>query len=60
MTAATTIFGMVPLAFMSGEGHETFNPMGVAVVFGLSFSTLVTLVLMPVMYSYIKDRKRET
>ncbi len=51
MTAATTIFGMIPLALMGGEGHETFNPMGVAVVFGLGFSTLVTLVIMPCIYS---------
>lgn len=53
MTAMTTIFGMVPLALMSGEGHETYNPMGVAVVFGLTFSTLVTLVLIPCMYSMV-------
>ncbi len=53
MTAATTIFGMLPLALVSGEGHETYNPMGVAVVFGLTFSTLVTLVLIPCMYSAV-------
>lgn len=53
MTAATTIFGMVPLALVSGEGHETYNPMGVAVVFGLTFSTLVTLVLIPCMYAAV-------
>lgn len=53
MTATTTICGMVPLAMMSGEGHETYNPMGVAVVFGLTFSTLVTLVLIPCMYSMV-------
>lgn len=53
MTATTTIFGMLPLALASGEGHETYNPMGVAVVFGLTFSTLVTLVLIPCMYSAV-------
>ncbi|HNT26953.1 MAG TPA: efflux RND transporter permease subunit [bacterium] len=60
MTATTTIFGMLPLALVSGEGHETYNPMGVAVVFGLAFSTLVTLVLIPCMYSTIDGflRKR--
>jgi HAE1 family hydrophobic/amphiphilic exporter-1 len=53
MTATTTIGGMVPLAMMSGEGHEMFNPMGVAVVFGLAVSTLVTLILIPVMYASV-------
>jgi HAE1 family hydrophobic/amphiphilic exporter-1 len=53
MTATTTIGGMIPLAMMSGEGHETFNPMGVAVVFGLAVSTLITLILIPVMYASI-------
>ena len=53
MTATTTIGGMVPLALMSGEGHEMFNPMGVAVVFGLAVSTLITLVLIPVMYASV-------
>ena len=53
MTALTTIFGMIPLTLMSGEAHEIFNPMGVAVVFGLTFSTMVTLVLIPCMYSMV-------
>ncbi|HPM46136.1 MAG TPA: efflux RND transporter permease subunit [bacterium] len=59
MTATTTICGMVPLAMMSGEGHETYNPMGVAVVFGLTFSTLVTLVLIPCMYSAVDSFLRK-
>ena len=53
MTATTTIGGMAPLAMMSGEGHEMFNPMGVAVVFGLAVSTLITLILIPVMYASV-------
>jgi len=51
MTATTTIFGMLPLALMRGESHETFNPMGIAVVFGLAFSTVVTLILVPCVYA---------
>lgn len=53
MTAMTTIFGMIPLALMRGDAHEVFNPMGVAVVFGLAVSTLITLILIPVMYSSV-------
>ncbi len=59
MTASTTICGMIPLAFMRGEGHETFNPMGIAVVFGLAFSTLITLILMPVVFSFIDSSLRK-
>jgi HAE1 family hydrophobic/amphiphilic exporter-1 len=53
MTATTTISGMLPLALMQGEGHEAFQPMGVAVVFGLMVSTLITLILMPSIYGLI-------
>ncbi|HQJ61129.1 MAG TPA: efflux RND transporter permease subunit, partial [bacterium] len=59
MTALTTIFGMIPLTLMSGEAHEIFNPMGVAVVFGLTFLTLVTLVLIPCMYSAVDSFLRK-
>ncbi|HPA56458.1 MAG TPA: efflux RND transporter permease subunit [bacterium] len=59
MTAMTTIFGMIPLTLMRGEAHEIFNPMGVAVVFGLTFSTLVTLVLIPCMYSAVDSFLRK-
>ncbi len=60
MTATTTIFGMIPLAIMRGESHEVFNPMGIAVVFGLTFSTLITLILVPSIYSMVDEflRKR--
>lgn len=50
MTSATTILGMLPLAINPGEGSELWSPMGIAVIGGLVFSTLVTLVLVPVGY----------
>ncbi len=53
MTAMTTILGMLPLAVMAGEGSEIWRPMGIAVIGGLVFSTMVTLVLIPVMYGFI-------
>ncbi len=51
MTSATTILGMLPLALSKGSGSELWSPMGIAVIGGLIFSTLVTLVLVPVVYS---------
>ncbi len=50
MTALTTILGMVPMAISSGEGAEMWQPMGVAVIGGLTFSTLLTLFYVPAMY----------
>ena len=50
MTSATTILGMLPLAMSTGSGSELWKPMGIAVIGGLVFSTLVTLVVVPVIY----------
>ena len=50
MTSLTTILAMLPLAMSKGEGAELWSPMGIAVIGGLVFSTLVTLVLVPVVY----------
>ncbi len=56
MTAITTILGMLPLAISTGEGSEMWQPLGISVIFGLLVSTLVTLVLVPVMYSIFETR----
>jgi HAE1 family hydrophobic/amphiphilic exporter-1 len=58
MTAATTILGMLPLALSKGEGSEIWSPMGITVIGGLVFSTIVTMVIVPVMYG-IFARKGE-
>jgi hydrophobic/amphiphilic exporter-1 (mainly G- bacteria), HAE1 family len=58
MTALTTMLGMLPLALSTGEGSEIWSPMGITVIGGLIFSTLVTMVLVPVMYG-IFARKGE-
>jgi hydrophobic/amphiphilic exporter-1 (mainly G- bacteria), HAE1 family len=58
MTALTTMLGMLPLALSTGEGSEIWSPMGITVIGGLVFSTLVTMVIVPVMYG-IFARKGE-
>ncbi|MFR7708696.1 MAG: efflux RND transporter permease subunit, partial [Alistipes inops] len=63
MTSLTTILGMFPMALSLGEGSELWQPMGVAVIGGLTFSTILTLVAVPVMYSLfggagVKRRRR--
>ena len=50
MTTLTTILGMVPMAVSQGEGSEMWRPLGVAVIGGLTISTILTLVLVPVLY----------
>ncbi|MCL1974172.1 MAG: efflux RND transporter permease subunit, partial [Bacteroidetes bacterium] len=51
MTSLTTILGMIPLAIGSGEGSEIWQPMGIAIVGGLTFSTILTLLVIPAVYS---------
>lgn len=50
MTTLTTILGMVPMAIGGGQGSEMWQPMGTAVIGGLTFSTILTLLFVPVLY----------
>ena len=52
MTTLAMIFGMVPLAFSSGEGAEQRAPMGQTVIGGIITSSILTLVVVPVIYTY--------
>ena len=56
MTTLTTVLGMVPMALGIGEGSEMWQSMGVSVAFGLTVSTLVTLVLIPTLYTAMEGR----
>ncbi len=51
MTSLTTILGMLPLALGVGEGSELWQPMGIAIIGGLTFSTILTLIVIPAVYS---------
>ncbi len=50
MTTLTTVLGMIPMAAGHGEGSEMWNSLGITVAWGLSISTLITLVLIPTIY----------
>ena len=58
MTTLAMIFGMVPLAFALSEGSEQRAPMGQAVIGGVVTSSLLTLVVVPVVYCYMDDLAR--
>jgi len=51
MTSLTTILAMLPMIVLTGSGSEMWRPMGIAVFGGLAFSTVVTLVLVPTIYT---------
>ena len=59
MTTLTTVLGMMPMALGRGEGSEMWNGLGTTVAWGLSVSTLITLVLIPVLYcGFTEHRER--
>jgi len=55
MTTLTTVLGLVPLSLGIGEGGELGAPMAVSVIGGLTFSTLLTLIVIPVVYTIFED-----
>ncbi len=62
MTTLTTVLGMLPMAIGTGEGSELWRSLGVTVCWGLSISTLVTLVLIPTLYCAIcmgQDKRKK-
>jgi len=59
MTASVAILGLVPMLLSSGVGAETQRPLATVVVGGLITSTLLTLVLLPVVYEWMENRRAE-
>jgi len=57
MTSLTSVFGMLPLAMGLNEGAEMLKPLATVVVFGLSFSLLVSLLLIPLLYLLIHKKE---
>ncbi len=56
MTTLTTLFGFAPLAFFGGDGAEVRAPMAITVIGGLSVSTLLTLIVIPIVYNLLDRR----
>jgi len=56
MTSFTTILGMLPMAMSSGMGSEMWKPMAITMIGGLLVSTIITLILVPVIYAVINKK----
>jgi HAE1 family hydrophobic/amphiphilic exporter-1 len=57
MTAATTVLGTLPLGLSWGEGAEIRSPMAIAIVGGMTTSTILTLVIVPVIYLTVEQMR---
>lgn len=55
MTTMTTVLGMLPLSLGIGEGSEVYRGMAITVMCGLTFSTLLTLVVIPILFTIVED-----
>ena len=55
MTTMTTVLGMLPLSLGIGEGSEIYRGMAITVMFGLSFSTILILVIIPILFTLVED-----
>ncbi len=56
MTTITTLAGLLPLALSRGEGSETWQPLGITMISGLTVSTLVTMLFVPTLYAIFESR----
>ena len=57
MTTLTTILGLMPMAFSSGENAQMLKPIGLTVLGGLTSATLITLFFIPVIYSFFNEKR---
>jgi cobalt-zinc-cadmium resistance protein CzcA len=59
MTALVALLGLVPLAFAHGIGSEVQRPLAIVVIGGLVSSTLLTLIVLPILYRWIEGRTQQ-
>ena len=57
MTASIAIFSLIPMVFATGPGSEVQRPLAVVVVGGLVSSTALTLFVLPILYSWVEERR---
>jgi len=58
MSTATTLIGLIPMALALESGGELMQPLAIVVIGGLTFSTFMTLILIPIIYEWVEQRKR--
>ena len=59
MTSLTTVVGFIPMAVSTGEGSEMWGPMGKSALGGMLLSTLITLIIVPVLYHLFEFARRK-
>jgi multidrug efflux pump len=59
MTSLSTILGIAPIALALGAGSESRVSMGIAIIGGLVFATILTLFVIPALYTFFTERKKE-
>jgi HAE1 family hydrophobic/amphiphilic exporter-1 len=59
MTTITTLVGLLPLALSRGEGSETWNPLGITMIGGLTVSTFITMLFVPTLYAVFEARLKK-
>jgi cobalt-zinc-cadmium resistance protein CzcA len=59
MTASITVFSLIPLLFASGPGSEVQRPLAVVVIGGVISSTVLTLLVLPILYGWFEVKKEE-
>jgi HAE1 family hydrophobic/amphiphilic exporter-1 len=59
MTTMTTIFGLLPLAVSNASGTEMVKPLAIVTISGMIFSMYATLIFIPVLYTYIDERRQK-
>ncbi len=60
MTTLTTVLAMIPMALNKTMGHEVWSPLGITMIGGLLVSTVITLILVPVVYASMEAKKIRT
>ena len=55
LTSLTTFFGLIPILFETSTQAQMITPMAISLAFGILFSTLITLVLVPALYNILRD-----
>jgi len=59
MTTITTLAGMFPMAISHGQGSEIWQPLGITMISGLTVSTFITMIFVPILYAMLEDKVRK-